>query len=297
VSTKFFCQPPKVAAKLKEIMSNLDNSASTLGKTTAAITQSSSIGLLWASARLTSEIYASLLARGATRLILLHLVELATGQFFQFATEYIQMSGRESIVMIASVAMLELTISMLWSAAWILAIADIADSIWRGRLGPVSFRTSFTQHFNQLLIEQVRALAAVLWRIPLVVLPAFAEYIRLVFVPLVVILNGSYEHGETDALKESRALCRGRFWMLTLVICTSLFIPWYLQSLIHGDSGELIWENPIGVSFASLVTLFINVFTSAYLWAIFRNLYPILKPVPRMDQGPNHDQTSTIVLS
>jgi len=278
-------------------MSNLDTSASTLGKKTAASTQTSSIRLLWASARLTSEIYAPLLARGTSRLIPLHLLEVGTGQFFLYATEYIQMTGRENLLMIAALAMLELTISMLWSAAWILAITDVADSIWRGRLRPVSFQSSLAHHYHQLLIEQVRALAAVLWRIPLLILPAFGEYIRLVFVPLVVILNGSYEQGETDALQESRALCRGRFWMLTIFMSVSLGTPWFLQSMIHGDSGELLWENPIGVTFSSLMTLFINIFSSAFLWAVFRNLYPILKPTPQVDQDKTHDQSPTIVLS
>ncbi len=274
-------------------MSDFDQSASSLGKTTSASVRLSPIRLFWTAGRLTTEIYAPLLARGASRLIPLHLIEVGSGQVFSYASEYIQLSGRENLALIAAIALMELTISMLWSAAWILAIADLADSIWRGRIRPSDYQASLSQHFNQILIEQVRALAAVLWRVPLLILPALGEYIRLVFVPLVVILNGSYERGETDALQESRALCRGRFWMLTLFIGTSLFAPWLMQSFLHGDSGEMIWENPIGVGFGWLVTLFFNVFTSAFLWAIFRTLYPTLKPETKAAES----QTSTIVLS
>jgi hypothetical protein len=222
--------------------------------------------------RPTIEIYKSVLQSALAPLLVLEFVEFASAQFFSYATNYVRQMGREDVALIACIAVLEMLVTMIWSAAWLIAVAKIAEGIWQKRVLLPTFKSSMIQHFNQTLIEQVRALAAVIWRIPLLIIPALNEYIRLYFVPLIVILHPDYDKGAVDALEESRRLSRGHFWGLNTLITLIFLGPWLAQSLAQADGSEFIWENPLGVSIGYIVTFFINVFTTIYLCSYFREI-------------------------
>ncbi len=77
--------------------------------------------------------------------------------------------------------------------------------------------------FSLLLIESLRSLAATLWRVPLLILPALWEFIRLTPVPYVVMFDKSYRRGEIDVLKASRAFfARHRLFVLGLLLLMML---------------------------------------------------------------------------
>lgn len=239
---------------------------------TAATAFDTSGNIFLRSARLTGMVFGPLLVGAGPLLFALHLIEAGTGQFFTYATEYLRDTGREDILFIATIALLEMVVTMLWSAAWLIAIAGPVASLWRGeiQLAPSHrYARAFIQHFNQILIEQVRALAAVLWRVPLLLIPASNEYIRLSFVPLVVVFDSAYSEGGVDALQESRRLAKGNFWKLSFVVLLAVLAPWMVQSLAQSEGSELIWENPIGVSIGWLATFFVNLFATVYLCAFY----------------------------
>lgn len=224
------------------------------------------------SARLAGKAFVPLLAQSGALLISLHLIQVLTSQFFTYATEYLRNTGREDILFIASIAFAEMVVTMLWSAAWLIAISGPTANLWREEFSlsnRLNYGAAFIQNFNQMIIEQVRSLAAVLWRVPLLLIPASNEYVRLSFVPLVVVFEPAYSEGKVDALQESRRLAKGHFWSLSLVVLMAVLIPWIAQSIAQNEGSELIWENPFGASAGWVVSFFINVFATVYLCAFY----------------------------
>jgi hypothetical protein len=234
-------------------------------------------------------VFWNVLRRNWIAIICLHLVQSAASQFIGYATDYLRVIGKEDLVYISSIALFEMTFTMLWSAVWIMLISQAAEAELEQRKRQ-SFGTSFMRYFNQIVIESVRSLASVIWHAPLLFVPALTQYVRLTFVPLIVIFDPDYERGTVDALNKSRRLSRGHFWLTATTVVLSIAIPWYVEQTIEGGNGEWIWQNPIGVSFAVALTLLINTFTSVFLFALFRGIFFAVSTFP--SDGSFHERSS-----
>lgn len=203
-------------------------------------------------------------------LISLHGLEAAANQGFGLITGALQRSGREDISIIALLAITELVFSLLQSAAWMIVILEIADAVVHGRRAHPASRLALC--FNHVLIEQVRSVASVLWRSPLLVVPAMIRYVRLSLVPLVVILAPEYSEGRQDALRASSSLSRGRFWLLLAVLVVTFGLPALLEHVILGEGSQWVWENPLGVGLSWSLTFIADVLTSLFLFFVFRGI-------------------------
>ena len=199
-------------------------------------------------------------------LIPLHLIDAGSNQLFSVLTERLQAMGREDFLSLAGIAFVELIFTMIWSAAWILVLTVSAQFASNSR--PES---SPSRPFAQVLIEEIRVLASILWRLPLLLFPALFQYVRMAFVPFIVILDPAYARGEVDALKKSQRLSRGRFWLLALTILVSLALPWFLDELAQGENSS-IWVEPLKGAASTTVTLFINVATGLFLFSLYRRV-------------------------
>lgn len=173
--------------------------------------------------------------------------------------------------MIASIAGIELVFTLVWSSFWVLVVSLAAQQIL-DPTNPVAQqkKRQLPNTINQILIEQTRVLAAILWRVPLIV-PAGIQWVRLTFVPFVVIFDPAYDLGGKDALHQSRALSKQRFWLLNIYLLVGSIAPWMIESLVKGDS-PWIWESPVAVLAGSLLTLLINVATGLFLFSLYRRL-------------------------
>ena len=219
---------------------------------TTTIARISSTRLLIQAARATPNACRRVIKEAWPQIIGLHFLHAGASQFFSFAMETIRDLGREDLALIGLIAGTELIFTLIWSALWVMIIAA---SLLRaeGQTPP-----AVGESFNRLMIEQVRSLASVLWRTPLLLIPALTRYIRLSFVPLVVLLNPRYAQGEVDALEASSELSRGHFWLLSATILASGVLPWMAEELARGESGAFLWLNPLGVITGWLLTLIIN---------------------------------------
>lgn len=222
-------------------------------------------------------------------IIFLHLLEFAASQYFSFAIDYIQSRGREDYFMIALTALLELAFGFVWAAAWIVAIstsanAKLSHSPYEG------FGPHFGKHLNQLLIEQVRTLAAVIIRVPLLVIPALIQFVRLGFVPFVVIFDSAYQQGRIDALQKSRALSRGYLTRLSVALFVWIALPPWVENLVLRSQSPWIWVNPLPVTTAMLLTLFINVFATLFLFSIYRRVSMMADPAPELGSGNSDNE-------
>lgn len=97
-----------------------------------------------------------------------------------------------------------------------------------------------------IMIESLRAMAATLLRLPLLILPAIYEWIRLTPVPFLVLLDDSYARGEKDILNASREFFRNhRLVVFGFVILSSVFFA--IEFAFTSDSAEAlpIWQDPL----------------------------------------------------
>lgn len=109
---------------------------------------------------------------------------------------------------------------------------------FRAKLG-MGAKPSAPQTLNLMLIESIRSLAAVIIRLPLLLLPAIYEWIRLSIVPYIVLLDRSYRDGGVDALQRARELFRRHWGWVSLLLLPPAFvwaIELVLASLAESDS-------------------------------------------------------------
>ncbi|HRK08683.1 MAG TPA: hypothetical protein PLZ57_13005 [Pseudobdellovibrionaceae bacterium] len=120
--------------------------------------------------------------------------------------------------------------------------------------------------FSLLLIESLRSLGATLWRVPLLLLPAIWEFIRLLPVPYIVMFDRSYRRGEVDALKASRAFFKRHrlfvFAMLGLMMFHAALLEFFEPQMDLAP----IWEAPLdflpSLLAMALLTMTVDLFVS-----------------------------------
>ena len=177
------------------------------------------------------------------------------------ALSRVQSHASEMLLWLAALAALQMVAELMLSAVWMFGV------VRNFQVGPASPQAPRT--INQLLIENIRALAAILYRVPLFIFPALAEFVRLAFVSYTVIFDPEYWHGRVDALKRSRELTRGNFWVLGLALSFTgpgwTFIKW----LIFSDDMNL-FENPLLTIFAECLGVAVNLLVSYWIYTIYQ---------------------------
>ncbi|RYZ75736.1 MAG: hypothetical protein EOP05_07030 [Proteobacteria bacterium] len=214
-------------------------------------------------------------------LLVLHFGKEISLQLLNYAGLMVQREGREDIGLLVAVVGTNFFFEILWSAVWSFAAISATRAALRDE--PVFSSRSLTD-LNQLLIEGVRSMAAVVFRLPLLLIPAAVEVLRLLFVPHVVILDRVYQVGQADALKRSRTFAR-LGWLPLLISTLLVFSTGILiDSVTQGASGEAwLWQRPGAFLLSALLTLFINLVYEVFLVALFLRL-----TVRIADSGENH---------
>jgi len=224
-------------------------------------------------------------------LLLLHLTDVGTHQYFTYASDFIRSRGREDLLLIATTAGLEVLFNLIWTAFWLITVVGAIGMTVEVEAGAdvesnpvaVALKTRIARsacHLNPLLIEQIRALASVFWRLPLFIVPAIVRYVRLSLVPFVVLCDPRYAQGNIDALKNSRGLSRGHFFLLALALSANAIAPEVVRRLTQGDQGELLWLNPWGVGLGAALTFPLNVVTTVFMCGLYRQFSPLISPQP-----------------
>lgn len=210
------------------------------------------------------------LKRSGLALISLHFAREISLQLLNYLGAQIQASGREDMATLVGLVGLNFLCEILWSAIWSFVLISAVraalrqEPLWSARA---------LSDFNQLLIEGVRSMAAVLYRLPFAVVPGLIELLRLLFVPHVVLLEPLYQRGLVDALKRSRQAIKEKWGLILLITLVSLALSSAVDVLTQGSGGETyFWQVPGTFLFSSLLTLVINLVYEIYLVAIFLRL-------------------------
>ena len=138
-------------------------------------------------------------------------------------------SSDPSIWAVVSVAVLSLAWSLTSQA---LTLTLLARTLARNDGFP------FRRTIELLVIENLRALAATLFRLPFLVVPAVIEWIRLTPVSYIVILKPQYRLGRIDALDTARTYFKKHRLRVTGLFSLSLIL-FFIEFITTGSS-----ENP-----------------------------------------------------
>lgn len=210
------------------------------------------------------------LKHSGVMLVTLHLAREVSSELLNFLTSRLQGAGREDAVMLVLLVGLNMFFEILWSAVWSFVLISATRAAIRDE--PVWSERSL-RDLNQLLIEGVRGMAAVLYRLPFLLVPGLIELLRLLFVPHVVLLDPDYEQGRADALVESRHAIRRKWGVVLVVTLVSLGFSLGASLLTQGESGDVwFWEAPGLFFLSAFLTLFINLVYEVFLVAVFLRL-------------------------
>ncbi len=210
------------------------------------------------------------LKQSGLTLVLLHFFREASLQLLNYVTSQVQAQGREDMSLLIGIVGLNFLCEILWSAVWSFALISAVRGAMRDE--PLWSERS-ARDFNQLLIEGVRSMAAVLYRLPLAIIPGLVELLRLLFVPHVVLLEPNYQEGRVDALKRSRAAIRQKWFLILIISLMSLFLNSVVDLATQGTQGETyFWQVPHLFLLSSVLTLAINLVYEVYLVALFLRL-------------------------
>ena len=236
----------------------------------------------------------------------LALLQMLSDQYLDFLTSRLQNSAAERVFPIIMAALLQLLNVLLWNTLWMIALiptlirlttasserdgasfstsaGDPVDST-PSQPAIATFISNTGLFFNQLLIEQVRVFAALIIRLPLLLIPTVFEYVRLAFVPLVVLTDPEYQAGHRDALTQSRHLSRGHWLVIAIWLVGTVALPFGIRQLLEGERGPWVWENPWRVSLEGILIFFLDTAIGITFFAFYREtekhsrLQPLLEP-------------------
>lgn len=128
-----------------------------------------------------------------------------------------------------------------------------------------------------IILESIRAFAATLLRLPLLILPGLFEWIRLAPIPFIVLMDLEYQKGERDALQTSRKYFRDHPIRVIslLVLALILFLIEFTMTTSPSDALPL-WQAPIqhmaSIVGFSILHLAVDLFT----FEMYRRTFPPL---------------------
>ena len=102
---------------------------------------------------------------------------------------------------------------------------------------------SIRTNFEQLLIENIRAMGSTLSWSLLLIIPGFYRFIQYSFVNFIVMLDQDYFDGKVDALKKSVSLTKKRFFkVFGIFLLMAVIVPLFVSSF---DEYSVLTQTPI----------------------------------------------------
>jgi hypothetical protein len=121
--------------------------------------------------------------------------------------------------------------------------------------------------YSQVIIESLRAWGKVITWSLLFVIPGLIKWLRLSFVPFIVLESPAYQRGELDALETSARLSKGQMFKLAgLLLFFSGVFP---MILTNWDEYKTIWKTPLPSLGLSLIDSGLTVIFLLILKRIF----------------------------
>ena len=205
--------------------------------------------------------------RSGALLALLYFAREASLQLLNYFGVLLQASGREEMATLVGLAALNFFFEILGSAIWSFVLISATRAALRQEL---LWSKRSVRDFNQLLIEGVRSMAQIFWRLPFAVIPGVVELLRLLFVPHVVLLEPLYERGQIDALARSRQAVKAKWLLILVITLVSLALSAGVDAVAQaGNDTPYFWQEPARFFLSAVLTLAISLVYEVYLVAVF----------------------------
>lgn len=143
--------------------------------------------------------------------------------------------------------------------------------------------------FELICIETLRSIAAVSLRIPLLIVPAVIEWLRLAPVPFVVLFDASYRRGETDALVAARKFFKKFPYRVILLTALTVFVTVSVSLIETVATGDVppLWEAPERHIVATLALVASQFALNWFLLKTYLRLFTQLT-------GPHNSMSNTL---
>lgn len=162
-------------------------------------------------------------------------------------------------------------ISIVWSVVFPILVTSCVLFFLCSETGFMgNLRSFLKQYLNQLYIEIVRSWGRSLLYGLLFVLPGLWKFVKLSYVPYVVVASKTYDEGEVDALKASESIfSRKRFVTLLVFFVGYMFIPLFMTALFDGYRS--IFETPMASLVLNSIDTYLLILVHFILFTIFKN--------------------------
>jgi hypothetical protein len=119
-----------------------------------------------------------------------------------------QLFPKDESLLFFSGVLLIFSLTLLYSTLGVIIVNQVASDVEKKEKTPLL--SSLQTNFKFAMIESLRALAPIMVRWLLLIIPGIIESVRLYWLIYVVQFDEGYKKGEVDALERSRALVKGR---------------------------------------------------------------------------------------
>lgn len=190
-------------------------------------------------------------------------------QYFRYVETLMSNQVQESLPLLATNAGLSISFDLIWHSIFFMISVITALEISSGH-SILPKRVSGAA-FNELLIENTRVMARVIFWLPFFLLPALYKYVRLSMVSFIVLIDRDYDSGNADALKRSAELTRGRFFICFFALMVAGLLEPLATGVITGGEVSIL-RNPVGALIAFPVALVLQLWGMIFLFAIYAGL-------------------------
>jgi hypothetical protein len=205
-------------------------------------------------------------------LVLLSITALVIDQFGAFSNKIISEVKMENLTVVATLLLVSFALESVWFVAWSLVISVATQDHLDRRSGHSDIIQLLRLKISPLIIENTRSAAAILIRVPLLIIPAVIEFVRLSFVSNIVVFDLAYAQGEVDALQKSRQLCQGLIGKLATLIGLRFALS-LLTTVTLQRENSYIWEQPLSVLTSVSVNLVLDFIFCVLLYRVFHKRF------------------------
>ncbi len=227
--------------------------------------EASKIGIIRAG-RSAVQIYPRLLTYWKL-LAFVHIASYLASEALAWQQEAVLQSGKEDLPAIFAVFAGSALVDIFFATAWIIVVARTAQAVLINREASAGLFSDL----NSALIESTRSMARSLRWLPVFAVPGLVKFVRLTFVPFVVVDQAAYKEGSVDALNESERLTKNRFWKVVIALVISTVLPSVPALLFHAENISLASQPGLSITW-SVFEFFTSLLATAFLYCLYRQL-------------------------
>ncbi len=148
---------------------------------------------------------------------------------------------------------------------FVLVPANVPEGATPASLGPL-----LKKHGTDLFFESLRVIAQIVFFSLALLIPGLIKYLRLSFVPFIVVHDAAYQMGERDALAYSESLVKGITWPWALLNLAMVGVQLAITQL-EAYGGETFSTTAVGWRLMmSLLNLGFYLYTTVLAFVIYQ---------------------------